>query len=765
MATINEMRQTASQIENETQVGGNTANRVGGLFNDIVNKLEEDENAVVAGLATKQNTLTFDNTPISGSQNPVKSDGIKAAIDVVNDSMKSITGGTVILDAIVKLTGKHIYNGNVSGTTIGYFDDIASGYGCYIFDVSHYQGDDVIVYGTSHATGYRYVFCRNYQTLPQSQTEYNNDPSLWTDNMISALSGKAYTSNLNYNATLNVPNGANYLILEKSSTKTPTARFEFQSLENVLTARINQKADKSDLEIDNYTAVQRVSRVVGYINGSGNIASGNYFYTDIYPVTSGKTVRITNKLHTGVARAYGFYNSTSLSSSTLVSLGPSVKTTQDVTTVQVPTGATYVGITEFQSSQHGLEENNPTEVKDDVISLQQDVADLQASVSGNNMRDVVAWECDANNLYCAYNDGNGIEYTYWFKKCMGNDLYTFYRVGYRSVSRQYPSTIDISTGTGITYINQTSSDNIGPMQMSNGYWVGGNHHYPDENSADHPIYKTAKTDSVAIYIDNVLKSSGSGYGRSIVVKVKNTIYDPSYPPQVGDTSLSTPLATESVTYNVIKNTIEVGVALQFVSNVSIGISLYYGMQSMFASETHYITPNGAYYDWRVNADNPTGSFTKSDYPNFNRFIEKKTGAYQSAYLHNIALGTHDKIASDVNIFTRSNGKCYHVQVRSLSNISNSFIQWRGSYSFFHEAIVDDANVFAYRGMISGKDAVYISTKSNYVGNVAIPSDLALKKMSVVESVGITDENGGANFANGGDGVHIDGFGSLILLFE
>lgn len=34
------MRQVATQIENETQVGGNTASRVGGLFNDIVDELD-----------------------------------------------------------------------------------------------------------------------------------------------------------------------------------------------------------------------------------------------------------------------------------------------------------------------------------------------------------------------------------------------------------------------------------------------------------------------------------------------------------------------------------------------------------------------------------------------------------------------------------------------------------------------------------------------------------------------------------------------------
>lgn len=69
MATINEMRQVATQIENETQVGGNTASRVGGLFNDVVDELENLEQ-------TKQDELTFDNAPMVDSANPVTSDGI-----------------------------------------------------------------------------------------------------------------------------------------------------------------------------------------------------------------------------------------------------------------------------------------------------------------------------------------------------------------------------------------------------------------------------------------------------------------------------------------------------------------------------------------------------------------------------------------------------------------------------------------------------------------------------------------------------------------
>ena len=71
MATINEMRQVATQIENETQVGGNTASRVGGLFNDIVDKLED-----VDGIAP------LDNTPQIGSVKGVKSNGIAQVVYV-----------------------------------------------------------------------------------------------------------------------------------------------------------------------------------------------------------------------------------------------------------------------------------------------------------------------------------------------------------------------------------------------------------------------------------------------------------------------------------------------------------------------------------------------------------------------------------------------------------------------------------------------------------------------------------------------------------
>lgn len=70
MATIDEMRQVATQIENETQVGGNTASRVGGLFNDVVDKLENVDDVT-----------PMDEIPTFGSVKAVKSGGVKSYVD------------------------------------------------------------------------------------------------------------------------------------------------------------------------------------------------------------------------------------------------------------------------------------------------------------------------------------------------------------------------------------------------------------------------------------------------------------------------------------------------------------------------------------------------------------------------------------------------------------------------------------------------------------------------------------------------------------
>lgn len=45
--TISQMREVAQKVKNETEVGCNTADRVGGLFEDIVNYIGQHEDRLV----------------------------------------------------------------------------------------------------------------------------------------------------------------------------------------------------------------------------------------------------------------------------------------------------------------------------------------------------------------------------------------------------------------------------------------------------------------------------------------------------------------------------------------------------------------------------------------------------------------------------------------------------------------------------------------------------------------------------------------------
>lgn len=69
------IKQEAQQVQNATQVGENTAQRVGGVLVDIVDKMG-----------------VLDTVPTSGSTNPVTSGGIRTAMDEQEDKLNTNTG-------------------------------------------------------------------------------------------------------------------------------------------------------------------------------------------------------------------------------------------------------------------------------------------------------------------------------------------------------------------------------------------------------------------------------------------------------------------------------------------------------------------------------------------------------------------------------------------------------------------------------------------------------------------------------------------------
>lgn len=69
MATIQDIKQRAQQVKDATQIGENTANRVGGVLVDMADHLEQDENQL-------SSLYPADATPTAGSTKPVQSGGI-----------------------------------------------------------------------------------------------------------------------------------------------------------------------------------------------------------------------------------------------------------------------------------------------------------------------------------------------------------------------------------------------------------------------------------------------------------------------------------------------------------------------------------------------------------------------------------------------------------------------------------------------------------------------------------------------------------------
>lgn len=82
---INEMRQVAENITNETQVGGNTAARVGGLFEDVVDAVEENNeiaNKLHDDMYGSIEEITFDTTA-SYIDIPLADVGVVVGVDKI----------------------------------------------------------------------------------------------------------------------------------------------------------------------------------------------------------------------------------------------------------------------------------------------------------------------------------------------------------------------------------------------------------------------------------------------------------------------------------------------------------------------------------------------------------------------------------------------------------------------------------------------------------------------------------------------------------
>ena len=103
---------------------------------------------------------------------------------------------------------------------------------------------------------------------------------------------------------------------------------------------------------------------------------------------------------------------------------------------------------------------------------------------------------------------------YWFKKCMFNELFTFYRVGTIANSMPAPTTLPDTSPASV--LNLAYSDNIGPFNITGYGWCGGNHPYLDE------VTRTARNVGYHIYVDGKeIKEDMSALTKEIKITVTN----------------------------------------------------------------------------------------------------------------------------------------------------------------------------------------------------------------------------------------------------
>lgn len=270
--------------------------------------------------------------------------------------------------------------------------------------------------------------------------------------------------------------------------------------------------------------------------------------------------------------------------------------------------------------------------------------------------------------------------SYDFKRCMANDLFTFWKVK-----------VDSSV------VNQATSDNIGPFMTSDGNWAGGNHVFNVTND------KSAYTTDVKVFTNGKLLAQPSAVkSDSVVILVKNIL---KYAPNPTDT-----FAIENVKYLVTGNSIQVEVTHEYLMPEPVKIDRYYGMQSMFDGETHTLTPFGKYSQWTPIAQ--VSEFKHKDYPDFHHFIEKSPICYQAAYLVPENLGKREMVkGEDISFIGNSWTKAYHKQIGNATLKRGEQTKWKGVYSWFVNPIKDKTEMgepteFSYRGYFDGQPVIY-----------------------------------------------------------
>ncbi len=297
-----------------------------------------------------------------------------------------------------------------------------------------------------------------------------------------------------------------------------------------------------------------------------------------------------------------------------------------------------------------------------------------------------------------------------FKRCMANNLYTFYEVK-----------LD-----GITVNSAQHSDNISPFAV-NGYWMGGNH---NDVTTKKP---TANTVSFKIKVDEEpVTPPKTVEGKVLVIDVENELFY----------SDGKKFATEYMSYIVSGNSIEVYAEHVFEYPSTMTVSRYYGAQSMFVP-TEILLP-GKNTTWTSSNVDAIDVY-KSEAPAFSTFIERSSLGYQAVLKFADGLGDAGRIAQSDQVYLwrkyGSSGKSYHVMLWDSPVANKETTLWHALYTWFKKPVTDTFDgaasepVFEYQTTIEGQPVVMSVSADGKSTDLSGIDDIVVDNIAPVASAG------------------------------
>lgn len=470
--------------------------------------------------------------------------------------------------------------------------------------------------------------------------------------------------------------------LEETSERIDDLEDSLEEVENAIHIEENDPLGEDEY-VDGYRIANSDADL------TDDASSLHVFALKSYQVTAGEKLRIVNtsNAQSSPTRVYAFYSNESLTdgggnvlptSSSNIAIDSSYNHTWASAifddTLVVPAGAKLLVITQVTSlasnpAVYQVETRDLSSVVEECLDVVSELDPYKMEVSRNG-----------ENIYVAYNRGNGTELVYWFGRVFPstNNTLGLRYVGYRSVNRTNPEAAwDANEITALC--NQVGSDMIGPIGIDN-IFVGGAHDVGGVASATNVSWN--------VTADGEPVTSGAVVGCvRVIVTAVNKISHPTW----GD------ICEETIVMAVCGDSLDVEVKHDYKYSGAVGknINTYYGMQSYgfgTLNENLAQTIAGRYVTFT--SQNTLTTFKKEDYPKFCEIIMRlPNGWHQMLRLDTTSYGTSDGVAyigdhswlnDDAVIFVRgtNDSKLYHVLVRGKAITSGMAYRWRGTYKWW-----------------------------------------------------------------------------------